>query len=151
MQHPFCNFLRPALIEEVRTEITAGSPADIHCPLIPIAAVRTFPQVFAVLADDSDFAVITTSLTVATVLQALCTQRMGCKVAFACLVPSVVVATFVCRTLFVTVQRLVFLTVSCSIGNECRTAGMLAGGVRTAGHLTSPTANRSCRSDRRRR
>ena len=64
MQDPFCDFLCPPLIPELRTKITAGTAAYIHFPLIPIAAVRTFPEQLALFFNDLYFTVKATFLTV---------------------------------------------------------------------------------------
>ena len=53
MQHPFPDFLGAALVEEVGAEVTAGTPADIHAPLISVAgATLGFWEVSECLSRD---------------------------------------------------------------------------------------------------
>ena len=49
MKHPFFYLLRPALIPEQCADISAGSAGNVHLILIPVFAVRTFPDKLSVI------------------------------------------------------------------------------------------------------
>ena len=52
MKYPVLDFLRPALIPELRADIAAGPARDAHLILVFIAAIRTFPDQLAVRVRD---------------------------------------------------------------------------------------------------
>ena len=64
MEDSVLDFLRSALIPELRPDIAAGAPCDIHLRLIAVAAVGAFPhQLARFVRDDLYFAVIAADLT----------------------------------------------------------------------------------------
>ena len=65
MQHPLLDLLRASLIPELCPDITAGPSRHIHLILIRIAAVRAFPDKFAMcIRNDLNLSVIIAYLTV---------------------------------------------------------------------------------------
>ena len=73
MQHPVLDLLGPALVPELRTDITASPARYKHLVLIHIAAVRTFPlKLPGLVLLDQDLAVITAAFTVIALRIQLC-------------------------------------------------------------------------------
>ena len=70
MQHAVLDFLRSALIPELRADIAAGSSCNIHLVLVTVVALRALPEELSVLLNNADFAVVAANLTVV----ALCVQ-----------------------------------------------------------------------------
>ena len=66
-------------------------------------------------------------LGVASLLQALHTQRVALKERFACLLPAAAVAALCGRPCYLRMEMLVFLAKLCSRLNQFRTAGMSTG------------------------
>ncbi len=67
MHHPVANLLRSALIPELRADVTAGSPRDVHGGLVSVATVRTLPDELAcVVARDANLTIVPAFLTVVT-------------------------------------------------------------------------------------
>ena len=65
MQNSVFYFLRSALIPELRADISASTPCDVHFGLIAVMAVRTFPHEFpVVVGDDLNFSVVAADLTI---------------------------------------------------------------------------------------
>jgi hypothetical protein len=66
MQYPLSNLLRSALVEVVGAQVPAATPTHIHPLLVPVAAVRAFPDELPIVLHDLDFAIIAADLTVIT-------------------------------------------------------------------------------------
>ena len=67
MQFPLFNLLRPALIPELRSDVSAGPTGYRHLGLITVATVRALPYEFAVfIFYNTDFAVVIAFHTVIT-------------------------------------------------------------------------------------
>ena len=66
MQHALLNLLGTSLIPELSSDISAGTTRNAHLILIPIAAIRAFPDQLAasLFFHDLNLSVITTALTV---------------------------------------------------------------------------------------
>ena len=47
MEHPFLDFLGPALVPELSSDVAAGSPGHIQLVLVPVAALGAFPHQLA--------------------------------------------------------------------------------------------------------
>ena len=77
MQNPFCNLLRPPLIELVGTDITADTTSDIHLRLILATALGAPPNQLAIcVLDNIDFAIETTDLTIVALGVELCIHNV---------------------------------------------------------------------------
>ena len=58
MEHPFLDFLGPALVPELSSDVAAGSPGHIQLVLVPVAALGAFPhQLAALIRHDLNLAV----------------------------------------------------------------------------------------------
>ena len=66
MQNPFFNFLRPSLIPELRSDVTAGSSCNIHCILVTISTGRAFPYQLAIILHDLNLSAISAFLAIIT-------------------------------------------------------------------------------------
>ena len=67
MHYPFTNFLGSSLIPELGADITAGPSGYVHFVLIPVAAMRTFPnQLMVFIFNNLNFSVIAAYLAVIT-------------------------------------------------------------------------------------
>ena len=64
VKNPVSNFLRSALIPELRADISAGAAGNIHFALVLIAAVGAAPFKLSVFFNDLDLAVISAYLAV---------------------------------------------------------------------------------------
>lgn len=64
MQHSFLDFLSSALIPILRTDVATGTAGNIHLVLIPVAALRAFPDQLAVIVLDLNLAVKAADLAV---------------------------------------------------------------------------------------
>ena len=60
MQYALLDFLRTSLIPELCSDISAGTARNAHLILVAVAAVRAFPDQFAiVIFHDLDFSIVT--------------------------------------------------------------------------------------------
>ena len=64
MKNSIFDFLRSALIPELRSDVTACSARNVHLRLVAVMAMRAFPKKLSVLFHDSDFPVVAANLTV---------------------------------------------------------------------------------------
>ena len=62
MEHPFLDFLGPALVPELSSDVAAGSPGHIQLVLVPVAALGAFPHqlAFSKLKFESQFQALST-------------------------------------------------------------------------------------------
>ena len=73
MQHSVFDFLRPALIPELGSDIAAGTSCYEQLILVAVATVRAFPdQLAGIVSDDLDLAVIAAHLAVVALRIKLC-------------------------------------------------------------------------------
>lgn len=64
MEYPVTDFLSPALIPILGSDISAGTPGHVHLVLVTVPALRALPYQLAAVLHDFDFTVKTTALTV---------------------------------------------------------------------------------------
>ena len=63
MKYPVLDFLRSALIPELRSDITARSARHVHLGLVAVVAVRALPKKLPVLFRDQDLPIVSAYLT----------------------------------------------------------------------------------------
>ena len=66
MQHSFLNLLRPALVPELRADISARTSCNVHLVLVGVSALRAYPDELAVFFFYLNLTVVTADLTVVT-------------------------------------------------------------------------------------
>ncbi len=64
MQDAVFDFLRAALVPELRSNVAAGAAGDVQLVLVAVAAIRAFPYELAIVLDDLDLAVVAAFLAV---------------------------------------------------------------------------------------
>ena len=65
MQHAVADFLRPSLVPELGSDVTAGTACHRHLVLVTVAAVRALPdQLTCLILDDFDLTVVAATLAV---------------------------------------------------------------------------------------
>ena len=85
MHNPLFNLLGSSLVPELGSDVAAGSSGHVHLVLVFVAAVRTYPDEFAMfVALDLDFSVVAADLTVIALGIELCVHDIVINVFHDC-------------------------------------------------------------------